>query len=82
MVDVDIGEELRLRRMLSRLRQYQVAQAASIPQATLCQFEWGKRIPSPELAKKICQAIEQLASREVKHEIKNRQPGNSKNERG
>lgn len=63
MGDVDIGEELRLRRMLSRLKQYQVAQAVGIPQATLCQFERGKRIPSPELAEKICQAIEQLVSR-------------------
>ncbi|MCJ7575169.1 MAG: helix-turn-helix domain-containing protein [Dehalococcoidia bacterium] len=55
-----LAERLRLMRVLAKLKQYQVAQAVGIPQATLCQFELGKRIPGPEMADRIECVIKSL----------------------
>jgi transcriptional regulator with XRE-family HTH domain len=62
---VTIGEELRFRRLLTGLKQFQVAAAVGITQAALCQFEMERRQPSAEMVERIRQAIEKLADKEV-----------------
>ena len=54
--------ELRLRRVLARVRQQDVALRVGISQTELSNIERGYRQPTPELAERIEAAILELAS--------------------
>ena len=63
-MDATISSDLRLRRILANLLQFEVAQHLGITQSRLSEFELGKRTPTPEMAQNIKEAINQLAETE------------------
>lgn len=53
------GLELKLRRIKTGLKQYEVAARVGISASRLCEIELGRRKVSPDLMARICKALEQ-----------------------
>lgn len=47
------GIDIRIARINSGLKQYEVAARVGVPQTILCEIETGKRAVSPELLKRV-----------------------------
>ena len=64
------GIELKVLRIRSGVKQYQLAQALGIPASVLSGYENGLRAISPDLAKTMTRAIEELAARPVANTVR------------
>ena len=54
------GLELKIGRLKARLKQYELAAMLGISTTQLCEIETGRRQPSPELAEKMKQVLQEL----------------------
>jgi|GEM_PF-2646429 len=66
----NIGEELRIRRLLKKLTQVEVSKLAGVTQIAVSNIERGLRIPTPRTIARIRRAIDKLPAKEVKHDVK------------
>lgn len=58
---VEVGEELKLRRILKKLTQTDVARLADIQRSSLSRYESGEWIPSDRMRLRILDAISRLS---------------------
>ena len=73
---VEVGEELKLRRILKKLTQTDVARLAGIQRSSLSRYESGEWVPSDEMRRRILEAIARLSPRQrVEHDPVNPSAG-------
>ncbi|MGD0794698.1 MAG: helix-turn-helix transcriptional regulator [Dehalococcoidales bacterium] len=66
----NIGEELRIRRLLKKLTQTEVSKSAGITQIAISNIERGLHNPTPRTIARIRHAIDKLPAKEVKNDVK------------
>lgn len=70
----NIGEELRLRRLLKKLTQAEVAEVAGITQIRISNIERGIHKPTPRTVARIRRALDKLPAKGGDVTPKNRSP--------